>query len=270
MNHQEDSYNVDNPNHQLWGQEATPMSTNGTFNMRNHSKMHKLKYDLARVNKLLDLRQKEFREQYKMSYDTIALKEAQVTSLVQSVQILTKKITTIQQLNRKGVDQMSERLQAEIQKGLLQDKKILVLKLNIQKVELQENLLQSKIHMLEQRLLNCNLEIMKLIKDKEDLHDKLFREREKGQETNNHVESAKSKFKDKEERVNDDDCVGNHQGGMHENGDQDSSKKELSCPVTFDEGQLDRKDTKDLCQKKKRHFWSWKKRKMTANKTKGS
>ncbi|TKS85203.1 hypothetical protein D9C73_020140 [Collichthys lucidus] len=108
---------------------------------------------------LLELRENEFKTEFKKSYETISSFEAQVSSLQKQLQSKNEEIDQIQLLRKQEKDLMAAKLDSEKQK--------------VQESAVLQNDLQQKLKMMEQQLLQKDKEILDLQRNNHDLSHKL-------------------------------------------------------------------------------------------------
>ncbi|KAE8280251.1 hypothetical protein D5F01_LYC20805 [Larimichthys crocea] len=121
--------------------------------------LHNYKWQINRLEGLLELREKEFKTEFKKSYETISSFEAQVSSLQKQLQSKNKEIDQIQLLRKQENDLMTAKLESEKQK--------------VQESAVLQNDLQQKLKMMEQQLLQKDKEILDLQSNNHDLSHKL-------------------------------------------------------------------------------------------------
>ncbi|XP_010749258.3 stress response protein NST1 [Larimichthys crocea] len=121
--------------------------------------LHNYKWQINRLEGLLEIREKEFKTEFKKSYETISSFEAQVSSLQKQLQSKNKEIDQIQLLRKQENDLMTAKLESEKQK--------------VQESAVLQNDLQQKLKMMEQQLLQKDKEILDLQSNNHDLSHKL-------------------------------------------------------------------------------------------------
>lgn len=138
-------------------------------------RIHKLKYDLMRVNELMELREKEFTAVHKKNYDTITLYESQISSLKASLQSQEDSMKSMQSLHYQEIHKMRACLEAEQQKVSKQNEELLELTLENQKTVLLKNQLQIKVNQLHQQLRDKDKQLLDLHRAIESLSQRLFK-----------------------------------------------------------------------------------------------
>lgn len=112
-----------------------------------------LESEIRRLEELLKLRETEFEDVYKESYDTIVSLETQISSL-------EEQLDRTQHLSKQEKDEMAARLESEKEK--LQESAFLL-----------QNDLQQKLDQMEQQLHQRDNEVLVLQKDNDDLSHRL-------------------------------------------------------------------------------------------------
>lgn len=138
-------------------------------------RIHKLKYDLMRVNELMELREKEFTAVHKKNYDTITLYESQISSLKTSLQSQEDSMKSMQSMNYQETHKMTACLEAEHQKVSKQSEELLKLTLENQKTVLLKNQLQIKVNQLQQQLQDKDKQLLDLHRVIESLSQRLLK-----------------------------------------------------------------------------------------------